>query len=168
MQFFNVLSYDPAVGRVKFKTATIRSQQRAIAVRLTTKAGSYEMGKDQSVRLVTGEVKPVMSLQPGDLVHACVLLNDDGFIWVETANRRIALHEMLEADTEGLSVYMPPDADKFKHASEAVVSVEEIGAVDGMQVEVECRSANDFSPQDGHNYMIWKDGTSFGAGIFVF
>jgi len=49
-----------------------------------------------------------------------------------------------------------------------VISVENIGIMPVYDIEVECETPDDKSPQSGHNFVIWSTSEISGSGIAVF
>jgi len=49
-----------------------------------------------------------------------------------------------------------------------VISVETIGVMPVYDIEVDCPTPDDKSPQSGHNFVIWPDNSPVGSGIAVF
>src|SRR5439155_23779556 len=49
-----------------------------------------------------------------------------------------------------------------------VLWVEEVGEMDVYDVEVDCPTPDDKSPESGHNFVIWSKVTPTGSGIVVF
>jgi ribonucleoside-diphosphate reductase alpha chain len=49
-----------------------------------------------------------------------------------------------------------------------VLWVEEVGVMDVYDVEVDCPTPDDKSPDSGHNFVIWPDARKTGSGIVVF
>jgi ribonucleoside-diphosphate reductase alpha chain len=48
-----------------------------------------------------------------------------------------------------------------------VVSVSTIGEMDVYDVEVECPTPDDKSPQSGHNFLIWNGNERIGSGVII-
>ncbi|HEY1375336.1 MAG TPA: HNH endonuclease, partial [Gemmataceae bacterium] len=49
-----------------------------------------------------------------------------------------------------------------------VLWVEPVGVMDVYDVEVDCPTADDKSPESGHNFVIWPDNRRTGSGIVVY
>jgi len=49
-----------------------------------------------------------------------------------------------------------------------VLWVEDVGEMDVYDVEVECPTPDDKSPESGHNFVIWSKRTPTGSGVVVF
>jgi len=56
---------------------------------------------------------------------------------------------------------------ELRQHNHRVVSLKSLGVMDVYDVEVECPTADDKSPQTGHNFVIWPDDSHFGTGIAV-
>lgn len=167
--YFTVLSYDPPKKRVTVKSGYLKKAGRTSIIRVKTDAGAYDLGDMQMVRKADHSVAMAAELKKGDQIHACEVKNEDGMIFLKIAGRYIPLHELIEADTEGtLKLNLPDVLPDTVDAFQTVVSVEPLPTDDAYFLDVKCPTPDDLSPQSGHNYMLWPDGTSFGSGIFVF
>jgi len=163
---FVVLSYEPSEGRVRAKTASLRFEGRGPTVQLRTTHGVYDLAPTQRVRLRDGRAVLPADLKPGDPIHSCDIQNADGFIFIDTGKGLAALHDLIEADMQGIqaSLGIPCPSSYQPGVIQQVLAV-----TPGPEGDLCCLSFDDpTSDPEGHCFMLWPDGTSFGSGIFAY
>jgi len=163
---FVVLSYEPSEGRIKAKTASLRPEGRGPVVHLKTTHGTYDLAATQRVRLRDGRAAALDELKPGDEIHSCDIQNADGFIFIDTGKGLAALHDLIESDMQGIAATLgvPQPSTYQPGVVQKVVSVTPGNEGDLCLLSVDEPTAE----AEGHCYMLWPDGTSFGSGIFVY
>ena len=75
----------------------------------------------------------------------------------------VQLREQIEAEFGSYDEFVREVA----RVNHRVVSVETIGAMDVYDVEVQCPTADDKSPETGHNFLIWDGDEPTGSGVVV-
>ncbi|SDT97765.1 hypothetical protein SAMN05444156_1206 [Verrucomicrobium sp. GAS474] len=163
---FVVLSYQPDEGRIRAKTSTLKPEGRGPTYQLRTTHGVYEMGATQRLRLRDGRAVPIAEVQPGEEIHSCDIQNADGFIFIDTGKGLAALHDLIESDMQGIAAQLgiPQPSSYQPGIVQKVVSVTPGPDADLCLLSVDDPTTN----ADGHCFMLWPDGTSFGSGIFVY
>ena len=73
------------------------------------------------------------------------------------------LREQIEAEFGSYDEFVREVA----RANHRVQSVEVVGEMDVYDVEVQCPTADDKSPQTGHNFLIWDGDEPTGSGVVV-
>ena len=73
------------------------------------------------------------------------------------------LREQIEAEFGSYDAFVREVA----RANHRVVSVETIGEMEVYDVEVQCPTPDDKSPQTGHNFLIWDGDEPTGSGVVV-
>lgn len=165
---FTALAWHPLDRRIRAKACSIEPDGMRPTLRLITDRGTYEVGDDTCVRLDSGEIVPVAELQPGALLHAGVLKNEEGMISVETIYRDIWLHELIEADTQGYKLHLEEREGQPRRPVQRVLAVQPGSSARGYLLEVDCDSPPPPDEDSGRNVLIWPDGTSAGSGIFLY
>jgi len=93
---------------------------------------------------------------PEDYFHGCIRIG----------RRCPSKAQFLDAVQNNFGGYEAFLAELKVHNHRAI-SVETLGVMDVYDVEVDCPTADDKSPQTGHNFVIWPDASRFGTGIAV-
>jgi len=93
---------------------------------------------------------------PEDYFHGCIRIG----------RRCPSKAQFLDAVQNNFGGYEAFLAELKVHNHRAI-SVETLGVMDVYDVEVDCPTADDKSPQTGHNFVIWPDDSRFGTGIAV-
>ena len=75
----------------------------------------------------------------------------------------VQLREQIEAEFGSYDEFVREVA----RANHRVVSVETIGEMEVYDVEVQCPTADDKSPETGHNFLIWDGDEPTGSGVVV-
>jgi hypothetical protein len=164
---YTALSFHPAEKRMKAKPGSLEPAGMQPVVRLTTDCGNYLIGESQYVRLVGGEVVAVADLKTGVPLHSGVINNVEGNITVQTIYRDIWITELLEKDIEGFSIPLQERTDR-REPKQWLLKIEHLEPQPCFRAVIECPTVDEPTPESGHNLLIWPDGTSFGAGIFVY
>jgi hypothetical protein len=165
---FYVLAWDPGEKRVLAKKARIEGTARDVVIRVRTNVGTYEVSQEQHFRLHDGRVVPGVEVKAGDQLQSCELENVEGFIYVQTGQGPVPLHELVDTEMSGMFRLSLPENVKAKHQTiQEVIEVTEAGIAEQHYIKIECFSKNDASAQSGHNFLAWCDGSSFGSGIFI-
>lgn len=165
---FYVLTHDPSEHKVVAKKARIEGIDRGIVLHVKTNVGTYEVSQEQCFRLHDGTVISAIEVKAGDKLQSCELENVEGFIYVQTGQGPMPLHELVDTEMSGMFRLSVPQNVRPKFAMvQEVLEVKEAGIADLHYLTIDCFSKNDCSPTSGHNYLIWCDGSSFGSGIFV-
>lgn len=163
---FTVLTYNPVEKRVQARICKLVSVGNRPTRRFTTTRGLYEVGADAWIRLLTGEPKPVSELQPGMLLQAAMLHNQEGLISVETIYRDMWLHELVEADQQGYKMHLSVRNDMPPERSERVLKVEEGPEAPCYEIDLGMPPPSEPNATTLHNLLLWSDGTSFGSGVY--
>jgi len=175
---FIVLSYDPPAGRYKAKWARAWKSGKKQVVRITTDKGVFDMSDDHPVRLSDNTVRKAGDLKPGNSLFSCSVSRDkENYLSLNLhdGNKgKELLHRLIAKDLTSLSTHSQMHADKLvetvSEENHRVVSVSKVGIMDVYSVEVDCPTADDKSPESGHNYVIWSETSDIysGNGIAVF
>lgn len=175
---FIALSYDPPAGRYKAKNATAWSAGTKRVVRVVTDKGQFDVTFDHPMRLSTGEYVHAEKLRVGQSLFACAVdqRSNDGFD-ISTFDKYIAARKEKHGYPPAVSEIKESIERRFvsydgylaelKANNHLVVSVETIGEMEVFDVEVECPTADDHSPQTGHNFVIWPNDQLTGSGVVV-
>lgn len=163
---FTVLTYNPGEKRPKTRVIKLVPAGVQPTKRVTTTRGTYELGASAWLRTLGGEPKPIADLNPGDVLQAVMLHNQDGLISVETIYRDIWLHELVEADASGYKMNLTPRPDTPPVRSERILRIEESPAVNCYAVDFGEVVPPMPTANTCENLLLWSDGTSFGSGIY--
>lgn len=188
-QDFIALSYDPPAGRYMAKTARAWHAGQKRVVRISTDRGSFDVTFDHPVRLSNNSVRRAEELEPGMSLFSCLIDRPHGDICVHLRNGRNGtdlLDFLVDQDVlpdspakenyesnrdQRLAAAASDDSPVWKAHEEAdrfVLSVKTVGEMDVYDVEVDCPTPDDKSPESGHNFVIWPSENPTGSGIVVF
>ena len=137
---FTCLSYDPATGRFMEKRARAWASGAKEVVRIVTDKGAFDLSTDHPVRLTSGEYRKAGTMAAGASLQTCTVDQDGSF---EESRTHVAgsNHRVVGSELQGrMKVY---------------------------DVEVDCPTADDHSPESGHNFVIWSTDRRTGSGIVV-
>jgi hypothetical protein len=166
---FTGFAFNPEKGRIQAVTIKITPAGEGDLVRVTTDKGPYEVGKSQAFRGQDGNPIAVEDLKPGSALHSGILENNNGFIFAKTAGAMVALHELLEVDLFGGAFNLTRFKPEVQHPAQIVTKVEDLGKGPLYELEVtNSGTPDDMTKGSGHNVFLWPDGTSFGAGVFIY
>ncbi len=165
---FTGFAYNPTLGRLEGVTVKIIPAGEGDLVRVTTNSGPYEVGKSQAFRGQDGNPIAVEDIKPGTSLQSGILENNNGFIFSKTGGAMVTLMEILEADLFGGIFNESRIKHETEHPAQIVTKVEEIGKGPLYELQVSSKTKDDMTNMSGHNVFLWPDGTSFGAGVFIY
>lgn len=149
---FLCLSYDPPAGRFKVKRARAWEAGFKRSVKVTTDKGVFTTSFDHPFKLSTGEFLHAEHLVPGMSLFSCTVDDQHGYL-------RVGLKDG-GSSFAGLMDYLAANNHR-------VVSIEPAGDIFTYDVEVDCPTADDKSPETGHNFVIWPSKDYTGSGVVV-
>lgn len=166
---FTGFSFNPQKGRLQAVTIKIIPAGEGEVVRVTTDRGPFEVGKSQAFRGQDGTPIPVSDIKVGTALHSGIIENNNGFIFAKTAGALVGLNELLEVDLFGGSINLSRFKPEVVHPAQHVTKIEDIGKAALFELEVtNSGTPDDMTKASGHNIFLWPDGTSFGAGVFIY
>ncbi|MES2309963.1 MAG: hypothetical protein V4507_14000 [Verrucomicrobiota bacterium] len=166
---FTGFAFNPEKGRIQAVTIKVIPAGEGDLVRVTTDKGPYEVAKSQAFRGQDGTPIAVEDLKPGTPLHSGILENNNGFIFAKTAGALVALHELMEVDLFGGAFNLTRFQAEVQHPAQLVLKVEELGKGSLYELQVtNSGTKDDMTKASGHNVFLWPDGTSFGAGVFIY
>ena len=133
---FVALSFHPPSGHYQAKTARAFASGEKEIVRVHTDKGHFDFSGDHPLRLASGEFVPAGGLRQGQLLMACLI--DEAVS---------STHESLPNSSMSAAV-----------GEQKVHRVEKMGIEKVYDVEVDCPTLDDKSPQTGHNFVVWPSG----------
>lgn len=192
---FLAISYDPPAGRYKIKKANAWHAGTKQLVRVRTDKGTFELTFDHPVRTTTHETILAGDLKEGTSLLACTIdtQHDHLQIGLRDGNKgKEFIHRMILEDVHDVEaadrVRYHDDENKLNNRAEnlipltpceemaqetetddhKVVSVEVLEESDVYDVEVDCPTADNKTPESGHNFVIWEGDKATGSGIVVY
>ena len=166
---FTGFAFNPVLGRLQAVTVKIIPAGEGELVRVTTNSGPYDVGKSQAFRGQDGTPIAVEDLKPGTALHSGILENNNGFIFAKTGGAMVTLMELLEADLFDGIFNESRIKPEVQHPAQTVLKVEDLGSGPLFELQVmTSKTKDDMSKVSGHNIFLWPDGTSFGAGVFIY
>lgn len=173
---FIVLSYDPPSGRFKAKYAKAWLAGKKSIMRLTTNHGEYDITFDHPVSIAnTHEYIKTTNLKKDQHLLTCHINKEDCMpkvVLKENSDEDQSLTSLISND---LNISVKGIISNIVYRSDnntddnIVQSVKMLGYMDVYDVEVDCPTIDDKSPNSGHNFVIWSNTSNsyFGAGIVV-
>ncbi len=166
---FTGFAFNPQLGRLEAVTVKIIPAGEGEIVRVTTNSGPYDVGKSQAFRGQDGNPIAVEDIKVGTSLHSGILENNNGFIFSKTGGAMVTLMELLEADLFGGIFNESRIKPEIQHPAQIVTKVEDLGTGPLFELQVmTSKTKDDMTKGSGHNIFLWPDGTSFGAGVFIY
>ncbi len=147
----------PTTGKFELKKATAAYSGLKKVVRLVTSRGDFETSFDHPIRLRAGSYSKAENINSETEVHeALVSLKSDqvNFIQSKTCGEDISTAIKNITGNGGDISY---SCSTPETTSLEVLRVIDVGIEEVFDIEVECETEDDKSPNSGHNFIIWPD-----------